>query len=393
MPSIYRAIKGTVWATFLCLAIISFPLSSLAVTVQDVPNPRQVYGGWVTDMVHLLDSETKAKLNQIISALEAGNGTEIAIVTVPDTAPSATPKQFATELFKYWGIGKRDINNGVLFLISKSDRRVEIETGYGIEPILPNFRVREIINQDIIPRFKQDDFPGGIFAGTQAIIAALGGYDSLPLMPRLHQRTTPNLAPYLIILAGIVAVGFGAFIWAIASSFRPTFVQPEGRSRKESSEKDGVLHCANCRQPMEKLAYKTLLPHLSQPEQVANNIGSISFEGWRCPTCQPNLMGEGIHIRAYVLHNRRFLICPTCKELTVECTSEIIEPATFTQSGKHLITEKCCCCSYCNEREELIFLSHGSAGSYSDSGSGSWGGDSGGFGGGDSGGGGDGGGW
>jgi uncharacterized protein len=54
----------------------------LAVTVQDVPNPRQVYWGWVTDMANLLDSETKARLNQMLSKLEAENGTEIAVVTV-----------------------------------------------------------------------------------------------------------------------------------------------------------------------------------------------------------------------------------------------------------------------------------------------------------------------
>lgn len=393
MASISLVLKRFLWAIFLCIAITSFPLPSLAVTVQDVPNPRQVYGGWVTDMVELLDSETKAKLNQIISALEAENGTEIAIVTVPDTAPSATPKQFATQLFKYWGIGKKDINNGVLFLISQSDRRVEIETGYGIEPILPNFRVREIINQDIISRFKQDDFAGGILVGTQAIIEALRGYDILPLTARLHQRTTPNLIPYFVIFGGLVLLGFGAIVWAIVLSFRPTFVEPEGRSRKESAEKDGVLHCTNCRQPMEKLPNKSLLPYLSQPEQIAKKISSISFEGWRCPTCQPNLKGEGIHIRAYVLDSRRFIICPTCQELTVERTSEFLEPATYNQNGKRLVTEKCHCCSYCEEREELIVWSDYSYSSYGDSGSGTWGGDSGGFGGGDSGGGGDGGGW
>src|SRR5207237_2660853 len=97
---------------------------SLAVRVQDVPNPQQTYGGWVTDMANLLDSETKARLNQMLSQLEAKNGTEIAVVTVSETSPSATPKQFATQLFKYWGIGKKSLNNGVLFLISKSNRRV-----------------------------------------------------------------------------------------------------------------------------------------------------------------------------------------------------------------------------------------------------------------------------
>lgn len=173
MQSVALMLRRAFWGIFLCLALLSFPLPSLAVTVQDVPNPRQVYGGWVTDMVNLLNSQTKAELNQTISKLEAENGTEIAVVTVPDTAPSATPKQFATQLFNYWGIGKKGRDNGVLFLISKSDRRVEIETGYGIQKILTKARVGDIIYQQIVPRFKQGDFTGGTRVGTQALIAAL----------------------------------------------------------------------------------------------------------------------------------------------------------------------------------------------------------------------------
>jgi uncharacterized protein len=174
-------------------------------------------------MANLLDSETKAKLNQMISKLEAENGTEIAVVTVPDTAASATPKQFATQLFNYWGIGKKDINNGVLFLISKSDslrdsfasRRVEIETGYGIEKILPNARVGNIINQEIIPRFKQDDFVGGILAGTQAVIAALGGHDILPVSSK-HQSKLPAYIGLSLIFGLIGAV----VVWGIAGVFQ-----------------------------------------------------------------------------------------------------------------------------------------------------------------------------
>lgn len=83
-------LKRALWAIFLYLALISYSLPSFAVTVQEVPNPRQIEGGWVTDMTDLLDFETKAKLNQIISHLEEEKGTEIAVVTVPDTPSSAT---------------------------------------------------------------------------------------------------------------------------------------------------------------------------------------------------------------------------------------------------------------------------------------------------------------
>ena len=157
----------------LCLTLIVFPMPSYALSVQDVPNPRKDYGGWVTDMAQILSLDTEAKLNQLISNLERQNGDEIAVVTVPETAPASIPKEFTTSLFKDWRIGKKGKNNGVLFLVSQGDRRVEIETGYGIERILPNTRVRNIIDSQIIPHLKQGDFDGGVLAGTQALVRSL----------------------------------------------------------------------------------------------------------------------------------------------------------------------------------------------------------------------------
>jgi hypothetical protein len=70
MQSVALMLKRAFWAICLCLAIASVPLPSLAVTVKEVSNPQQVYGGWVTDTAHLLDCETPATLNQLISKLD-----------------------------------------------------------------------------------------------------------------------------------------------------------------------------------------------------------------------------------------------------------------------------------------------------------------------------------
>ncbi len=129
------------WVLICTLSLISTlllaNLPSYGLAVKEVPNPRQQDAGWVTDMVDMLSSQAENQLNQMISELEKKNGTEIVVVTVPQTKPSATPKAFTRELLKTWDIGKKGKNNGVLFLISKGDRRTEIETGYGIEGILP----------------------------------------------------------------------------------------------------------------------------------------------------------------------------------------------------------------------------------------------------------------
>ncbi|MEG4985361.1 TPM domain-containing protein [Microcoleus sp. BR0-C5] len=182
--------KQIIWTSLLCFSAIAFPLTSQAITVQEVPNPRQVNNTWVTDKANILSDSTETQLNQMISDLEAKNGSEIAVVTVPDTKPSATPKAFATELFNFWGIGKKGKNNGVLLLISSGERRVQIETGSGIQSILPDAQVVGIIKTEITPRFKQQDFNGGTLAGTKALVNVL----QTPMVNAQSQITLP-LAP------------------------------------------------------------------------------------------------------------------------------------------------------------------------------------------------------
>jgi uncharacterized protein len=182
--------KQIIGSSLLCFSAIAFPVTSQAITVQEVPNPRQVNNTWVTDKANILSDSTETQLNQMISDLEAKNGSEIAVVTVPDTKPSATPKAFATELFNFWGIGKKGKNNGVLLLISSGERRVQIETGSGIQSILPDAKAVGIIETEITPRFKQQDFDGGTLAGTKALVNVLQ-------TPRVNtqSQTTLSLAP------------------------------------------------------------------------------------------------------------------------------------------------------------------------------------------------------
>ena len=201
--------QQTIGTILLCFSAISFPLTSQAVTVQEVPNPRQINNTWVTDKANVLSERTETQLNQMISDLETKNSSEIAVVTVPDTKPSATPKAFARELFNFWGIGKKGKNNGVLFLISAGERRVEIETGSGIQSILPDAKVVGIIKTEMAPKFKQQDFDGGTLAGTKALVNLLQNptvnaqsQTTLPLAPigqtqRLQPSPIPSQSPVI----------------------------------------------------------------------------------------------------------------------------------------------------------------------------------------------------
>lgn len=359
-------IKRTFLAGFVSLAALGISSISLAVTVEQVPNPRRANGGWVTDMAGVLSPSTETQLNQMISQLEAKNGSEIAVVTVPDTAPSATPKQFATSLFNYWGIGKMGKNNGVLFLISKGDRRVEIETGSGLARTLPDAEVRQIIQQTILPQFKQGNFDGGTQAGTGVIIVALQknapnstASAAVPIanaglpesLVRVDERSENSQMSSLLPWLGGLGIGGG-----IALAFRrsrPIYLAPKGRSRSKARLKER-LHCANCKQPMETLNLSAALPYLSKPENVARKIGSVNFEVLQCPNCRHSLSEPAFHIRARENASKRFRTCPTCLELTVKRSERTLADATEYQEGRRLISNTCQCCSYSWEAEEVI---------------------------------------
>ena len=237
--NLHKTLKSVLLAGLLALAVVLFPLKSEALTVQEVPNPRQVYGGWVTDTAEILTDSTEAQLNEMIEQLETKNGTELAVVTVPETAPAASPKEFTTELFNYWGIGKKGQDNGVLFLISVGDRRVEIETGYGVEAILPDAKVGQIIQRKIVPRFKQGDFEGGILAGTQALIGNIDAYYKLYPSPNSDRPWFSYIPVYIWFIGTLgLALSLLSYIWLLLMANRP--LRLEVSAIAERSEGDAV---------------------------------------------------------------------------------------------------------------------------------------------------------
>ncbi|PZD73713.1 hypothetical protein C1752_01716 [Acaryochloris thomasi RCC1774] len=173
----HRAPIGFVLGLSFLLALV---LPSTAIQISDVVNPRQANGGWVSDQANLLSDNAEAQLNALLTQLEENNGAEVAVVTVPDVAPSASPKAFTTELFNTWGIGKEGQDNGVLVMVSKGDRRVEIETGYGMEAILPDAKVGAIIRTEMIPEFKREAYETGIVNGTLAVVLGIAPDLKLP---------------------------------------------------------------------------------------------------------------------------------------------------------------------------------------------------------------------
>lgn len=385
--------KRLIRSSFLGLTMCLLSLPTQALTVEEVPNPRHISGNWVTDSAEILSPGTEAQLNQMINQLESKNGTEVAVITVPETKSAASPKTFATELFNYWHIGKQGQDNGVLFLISKGDRRVEIETGYGVEAVLPDAKVGRIIQQEVTPRFKQSDFDGGTLAGTKALVLVLEGQETG------IDSTFPEEWVFTVftVILGLVLLGIAfrrdlkGVAWLITHRLfrQPIDLKPDGQSRTQFwhqwFENSQVLHCTDCGQPLQLLPSSFLIDHLTPVQKVAEAIGSVKFSGWRCPRCGSDKM----HLRAYEAISDQFRRCPNCQELIVlKQEPRKIQERGLLTSGRLLTTYQCQCCDYHNEVETEIapIITIGNINTSSDGGLG--GGSSGGFGGGSSGGGG-----
>lgn len=125
--------------------------------------------GYVTDIAHIITPTDKNNLELMAKELEEKTTAQIAIVTIKTTSPDDI-EMYAVNLFEKWGIGQKDKDNGVLLLVAVEDRRLRIETGYGLEGALPDVVCNRIIQEVIIPEFKAGRYSQGIFRGASAII-------------------------------------------------------------------------------------------------------------------------------------------------------------------------------------------------------------------------------
>lgn len=153
-----------VWAALAALSL--WPLSPA--TAQDFPKLT----GRVTDAAQIIPAEVEARLTEKLEALENQSQRQLVVATVPDLQ-GYDIADYGYRLGREWGIGSAERNDGALLIVAPNDRKVRIEVGYGLEPVLTDGLSFLIIDQQIIPRFKQGDMPGGIEAGTDAIVRQL----------------------------------------------------------------------------------------------------------------------------------------------------------------------------------------------------------------------------
>jgi uncharacterized protein len=151
--------------SFLLLALI---LVAAPAAAQDFPKLT----GRVVDAANIIPDADEAALTWKLAALQTASSRQLVVATVPSLQGYAVD-DYGYQLGRHWGIGQKSANNGVILLVAPTERRVTIQVGYGLEPVVTDALSHQIIAQQILPAFKANDYPRGINAGADAIIAQL----------------------------------------------------------------------------------------------------------------------------------------------------------------------------------------------------------------------------
>jgi uncharacterized protein len=191
-------------ATYLFVTV----LCATSAVAQTLPKPA----GRVTDLANVIDAGTEAELNGRLDQLERQTSSEIAVVTVP-SLDGVPVDDYAVRLFKEWGIGQARQDNGVLVLVAPNEREMRIEVGYGLEGILPDGLAGEIIRDQFIPRFREDDYNGGIRDGVARVVDVVEKQQVLTAeeLARFNDQSGADDVPAWIIipfLGVFVTIGF-----------------------------------------------------------------------------------------------------------------------------------------------------------------------------------------
>jgi uncharacterized protein len=186
-----------VWGTgFFFIVAFTWALASWAL---DVPPLT----GRVVDLAHVLPPEIASSLNRDLETHESKTSNQVAVLTLPSLEGEPL-ESFSHRVATTWKLGQKGTDNGILLLIALRERKVRIEVGYGLEGTLTDLRSAHIIRQEIVPRLRSGDLPGGIAAGVQAILNTIEGtYKADEVLPG-HTSSDQELAAIEYVTIGIV---------------------------------------------------------------------------------------------------------------------------------------------------------------------------------------------
>jgi uncharacterized protein len=256
-------------------------------------------------------------------------------VVVLDSLDGLEPADAALLLHRRWGVGKRQRDNGVVFLWSPALRKTYVSVGYGLEGVLPDARTGRILDDWVLPSFRAGNFDGGMLQGVQKLAdaareetawrpAAIAPGRATSVLKKPSGNNSWLLAPLgvLVLISGSLA-------------FRPLWRRRprrcpagHGKMRLLSDAEDDAM--------------------LSREEGLEERLGSIDYDVWVCPQCDQRLV---IPYRKWF---SKYSDCPSCGRRTCETRTVTLSAATTASTGLRAIYRECENCGFKDSRQEII---------------------------------------
>jgi uncharacterized protein len=168
--------------------------------------------GRVNDYAKLLPAGASQNLEDRLSRFEKETGHQVAVLTVP-SLDGEDIEGFSIRIAESWKIGQKGFDNGVILVVAPKERQLRLEVGYGLEGILPDAIASRIIRDIIVPRFRANDYAGGITSGIDAVLKVIRG-EPMPESARPKNRdSNPGLAlslPVILLLLFLASALFGS---------------------------------------------------------------------------------------------------------------------------------------------------------------------------------------
>lgn len=366
-------------------------------TVATVPSPRGPgLQGFIVDPMGLIDSGAQQRINEQLYALEQKSSVEVAVVLLPSIGQDV-PKSFAVDLFNEWGIGKADTDNGLLILTVMDQRRTEFEVGYGLEGILTDVVCYRIGVNEIVPRFQQGDYAGGIEQAVLRVTSFLErpeAIDEVYGYGVLHDEPAFEWQWYhvLMMIYALICLVMGFWYFGQAYDIQRSkddyydkyhrlyqlkfgctdilFPLPMlffARMAKKRLEhyRYGPRFSKKNGKPMALLSNYDEIDYLEEVQLLEEELKSILYDVWITED-QSDLM-----ILEYEGPNGRdYSNCSECGYKTYgKLHSLVVVSATYDHAGTRIDTYECRNCNYQEEKEVTIPQKTHSSASSSSSGS------------------------
>ncbi len=184
------------WLCSVILLTVLFVQAAPLAAGEPFPSPR----GSVNDFAGVIPSSSAGRIESLAREVLEKTGTAIVVATV-DTVGENDPNDYANRLYQAWGIGKKGQDKGILIFLAVKERRVRIETGYGVEAILPDGLAGEILDRYGLPHFRKGEYGPGLAAVTAAVSSVVAEAAGVTLTgaPKPQRRPAKADQPFSIL--------------------------------------------------------------------------------------------------------------------------------------------------------------------------------------------------